>query len=88
MTRAGRQRACGVIVNEHPDTAREDYDTLKAIIHNCTRHGPASQNRDPVNDFYRRRDDRRRCRCERKQRSIGLPRDGQRGASHEVWSTW
>lgn len=51
MTRAGRQRVCGVIVNEHPNIAREEYDTLKAIIHNCVRHGPASQNRHGVNDF-------------------------------------
>jgi RNA-directed DNA polymerase len=51
MTRAGRQRVCGVVVNEHPNVAREEYDTLKAIIHNCVRHGPVGQNRGGVDDF-------------------------------------
>jgi RNA-directed DNA polymerase len=50
-TRAGRQRVCGVVVNQHTNTARADYDTLKATIHNARRHGPASQNRTGVPDF-------------------------------------
>jgi RNA-directed DNA polymerase len=50
-TRAGCQRVCGVIVNEHPNIAREEYDTLKAIIHNSVRHGPASQNRAGLENF-------------------------------------
>ncbi|MGH2850172.1 MAG: reverse transcriptase family protein [Solirubrobacteraceae bacterium] len=50
-TRAGRQRVCGVVVNEHPNIAREEYDALKAIIHNCARQGPASQNRNGINNF-------------------------------------
>jgi hypothetical protein len=50
-TRAGRQRVCGVIVNQHPNIAREEYDTLKAMIHNCARDGPASQNRSGINNF-------------------------------------
>lgn len=50
-TRAGRQRVCGVIVNDHLNVARHDYDALKAILHNSRVHGPASQNRQAVPDF-------------------------------------
>lgn len=50
-TRAGRQRVCGVVVNERTNMARADYDTLKATIHNAVRDGPASQNRTGVPDF-------------------------------------
>ncbi len=50
-TRAGRQHVCGVIVNEHLNVARHDYDVLKAILHNSRVHGPASQNRQAVPDF-------------------------------------
>jgi GNAT superfamily N-acetyltransferase len=51
MTRAGRQRVCGVVVNQHPNVARVEYDELKAILHNAARSGPASQNRYAVADF-------------------------------------
>jgi hypothetical protein len=50
-TRAGRQHVCGVVVNEHTNVTRHEYDTLKAILHNATIHGPASQNRDGRKDF-------------------------------------
>jgi len=50
-THAGRQRVCGVIVNEHLNVARSEYDVLKAILHNSGVHGPASQNRQAVPDF-------------------------------------
>jgi len=50
-TRAGRQRVCGVVVNQRTNIARVDYDTLKATIHNAVRDGPASQNRTGVPDF-------------------------------------
>jgi hypothetical protein len=50
-TRAGRQRVCGVIVNEHLNIARHEYDVLKAILHNSSVHGPASQNRRAAPDF-------------------------------------
>jgi hypothetical protein len=40
MTSAGRQRLCGVVVNVHPNVARTEYDTLKAILHNAARCGP------------------------------------------------
>jgi hypothetical protein len=50
-TRAGRQQVCGVVVNQHANVARAEYDTLKAILHNAARGGPAGQNRGAVADF-------------------------------------
>jgi RNA-directed DNA polymerase len=50
-TRAGRQRVCGVVVNERLNVPRREYDVLKAVLHNSRVHGPASQNRDAVPDF-------------------------------------
>lgn len=35
----------GIVVNAHPNVARTEYDTLKAILHNCALHGPESQRR-------------------------------------------
>lgn len=46
-----RQSATGVVLNEHPNLAREKFDRLKATLHNCVRFGPASQNREPVANF-------------------------------------
>ena len=39
-----RQTVTGVVVNSHPNVARNDYDTLKAILTNCVRRGPSTQN--------------------------------------------
>ena len=50
-TRAGRQRVCGVVVNDRLNPPRREYDILKAILHNSRVHGPASQNREGVPDF-------------------------------------
>ena len=50
-TRAGRLQVCGVVVNEHLNVSRLEYDTLKAIIHNVAAYGPATQNRDCVPNF-------------------------------------
>jgi hypothetical protein len=46
-----RQTVTGVVVNAHPNCARAEFDTLKAILTNCVRHGPASQNRDGRPNF-------------------------------------
>lgn len=46
-----RQYLTGVVVNEKLNVPRPDYDKLKAILTNCLRHGPASQNRDNHPDF-------------------------------------
>jgi len=51
MTRAGRQRVCGIVVNERTNVARDEHDVLKAIIHNAARNGPAAENRAGVADF-------------------------------------
>ncbi len=40
------QRVAGVILNEHPNPPRGDFDKLKAQLFNCIRFGPASQNKE------------------------------------------
>jgi RNA-directed DNA polymerase len=44
MRQGARQQVTGVVVNTHPNMARDDYDRLKAMLTNCVRHGPDSQN--------------------------------------------
>jgi hypothetical protein len=44
-TRAGRQRVCGIVVNEHPNVARPEYDRLRALLHEARWRGPAAANR-------------------------------------------
>ena len=51
MTAGMRQQLAGVVVNMHPNVRRDEFDRLKAILTNCVRHGPASQNRDKHTDF-------------------------------------
>jgi len=51
MHRSHRQRLTGIVVNEKPNIPREDFDRLKAVLTNCVRHGPESQNRDGALDF-------------------------------------
>lgn len=46
MPRAGRQTLGGLVVNQRPHVARAEVDTLRAILHNCHRHGPGGQNRE------------------------------------------
>lgn len=46
MPLAGRQSLGGLVVNERPRVARREVDTLRAILHNCHRDGPSTQNRD------------------------------------------
>ena len=45
MRRGVRQRVAGVVVNVRPNVPRDDYDTLKAILHNCAARGVEGQNR-------------------------------------------
>ncbi|MFC3300360.1 RNA-directed DNA polymerase [Arthrobacter agilis] len=40
-----RQSVTGIVVNARPNVARTEYEVLKAILHNCTLHGPESQSR-------------------------------------------
>ena len=51
MRQGVRQQAAGVVLNSHPNVSRGAYDQLKAILHNCLRYGPASQNRAGLPDF-------------------------------------
>lgn len=51
MPQAQAQRLTGLVVNARPNLPRREYDTLKAILTNCVRHGPSGQNRDQHADF-------------------------------------
>lgn len=46
-----RQSVTGVVVNAVPGVGRREHDALKALLHNCVRHGPASQDRGGHPDF-------------------------------------
>lgn len=46
-----RQQVTGIVVNQHTNATRRDYDALKAILHNCVTAGPATQNRANLPDF-------------------------------------
>jgi retron-type reverse transcriptase len=46
-----RQYLAGLIANQHMNVMRPDFDCLKAILTNCIRHGPTSQNRAAHPDF-------------------------------------
>jgi len=52
MRRGVRQCVAGLVVNRRLNVAREDFDRLKAILSNCIRFGPESQNRDGHADFH------------------------------------
>jgi RNA-directed DNA polymerase len=45
MRRSVRQHLAGLVVNERANIHRADFDQLKAILTNCIRLGPATQNR-------------------------------------------
>ena len=45
-TAGHRQSVCGIVVNQRPNLPRPEFDRLKAILHHCVIHGPASQNRE------------------------------------------
>lgn len=51
MRKGRQQRVTGVVVNEKTNLSRRDFDKLKAILHNCVKHGPAGQNRENHPDF-------------------------------------
>jgi hypothetical protein len=51
MRRRGAQRVTGLVVNEHLNLARADFDALKATLHNCRRNGPAAENRAGHRNF-------------------------------------
>ncbi len=49
--RDARQEVAGVVVNTSPRVAREEFDLLRAILHNCVVRGPGNQNRLGHSDF-------------------------------------
>ena len=51
MPPGARQHAAGLVLNEKPNISRDDFDALKAILHNCVKLGPASQNREQHANF-------------------------------------
>lgn len=51
MRKGVRQHLAGLVTNEHLNIPREEFDRLKAILTNCTRHGWESQNRAGRPDF-------------------------------------
>ncbi len=46
-----RQQLAGVVVNREASLRRGDLEILEAILTNCVRSGPESQNRAGVPDF-------------------------------------
>lgn len=51
LTASRRQRLAGVVVNDHPNLDRREFDALRATLHNCVHSGPSSQNRGSHQDF-------------------------------------
>jgi RNA-directed DNA polymerase len=51
MRRGVRQILAGVVTNEHANIVRAEFDRLKAILTNCVRHRPETQNRDGRPEF-------------------------------------
>jgi hypothetical protein len=41
----------GATPEHRENLARDDFDRLKATLHNCVRHGPLAQNRDSHPSF-------------------------------------
>jgi RNA-directed DNA polymerase len=46
MRQSVRQHVAGLVTNQRLNVRRSDFDLLKAILTNCVRHGPESQNRE------------------------------------------
>jgi RNA-directed DNA polymerase len=46
-----RQLLCGLVVNHSSSVPRPELERLEAILYNCVRHGPDTQNREGVADF-------------------------------------
>jgi retron-type reverse transcriptase len=51
MPRHARQPVTGINVNDHCNTPRAEFETLKAILDNCTITGPETQNRSEIASF-------------------------------------
>ena len=55
-TRIMRQGVCqhlaGIVVNQQPNLRRRELELLEAILTNCVRSGPESQNRAMLPDLF------------------------------------
>jgi len=51
MRQGVRQHLAGLVTNKRINVARVDFDRLKAVLTNCVRHGPESQNREGHREF-------------------------------------
>jgi hypothetical protein len=51
MRQGVRQQVAGVVLNVHLNVKRQEFDHLKAILTNCIRTSPGSQNREQHPDF-------------------------------------
>lgn len=51
MRRSVRQHLAGLVTNQQINVPRLDFDLMKAILTNCVRLGPGSQNREGRSDF-------------------------------------
>lgn len=51
MRQGVRQHPAGLVANRKVNVIRADFDRLKAVLTNCVRQGPASQNREGHPDF-------------------------------------
>ncbi len=58
MRRGVRQHLAGLVANERMNVMRADFDLLKAILTNCVRSGPESQNREGRENFQAHLDGR------------------------------
>ncbi len=51
IRRGRRQLVTGVVVNQKTNIRRDEFDRLKAILTNCVKLGPSTQNRDAHEDY-------------------------------------
>jgi len=51
MRKSVSQRVAGIVLNNQINVPRENYDQVKAMVHNCVLHGPSQQNRANLPDF-------------------------------------
>ncbi|MFJ7724440.1 RNA-directed DNA polymerase, partial [Rhodococcus erythropolis] len=46
-----RQHLTGLVINDQPSYPRDDYDRLRALLHNAASTSAQEQNRDGVENF-------------------------------------
>lgn len=51
MRQSVRQHLAGLVTNQRMNIRRKDFDRLRAMLTNCARHGPQSQNREGLPHF-------------------------------------